>query len=243
MRVDDVISVVIPAWNEEKYIGAALEALFAAAENLKAAGGEAEVIVVDNASSDATAERAARFGVKVIREEERRIATVRNAGARAATGGFLAFLDADSRPSPNALVRIRETLSSGQYLGGGVRIRPEKWTLAAAPAFAGLRVVERILGISAGMVFATREAFDAVGGFDESVYASEDLRFVLALREYARKCGKKFANLSDVSIITSIRKYRRARLGDLWAMPRYIFDRKAVEERRNCGLWYDERYR
>jgi glycosyltransferase involved in cell wall biosynthesis len=240
---EPLISVIIPAWNEEKNISDTLRALFVCVGLLEAKGGTCEVIVVDNASTDATVERASAFPVRVVREETRRIAAVRNAGAKAASGQYLVFIDADSHPSPDALVRIRETLVSGVYVGGGVRIKPERWTPRVILAYGALPVVVRLLGVSGGMIFTTRDVYDALGGFDETVYASEDLAFVLAMRDYGRKCGKKFANLSDVYIVTSTRKLRNMRWRDWLIFPRYFVDKNALRRRECCALWYDERYR
>ena len=238
-----MISIVMPAWNEEKYIAESLTALLAAVRRAEACGYGCEVIVVDNASTDATVERARAFPVRIVREEVRRIATARNAGARAAGGRVLAFIDADSRASDNSLVRIVETLDSGRFIGGGVKVRFERWTLRAALAYGGLPVAMRVLGLSAGMVFTTSDVFRALGGFDERLFAGEDLQFLRALRRHGAKCGKKFANLSDVYVITSIRKVGNMRFKDWLLYPRFLIDRNAARRRENCALWYDARYR
>jgi glycosyltransferase involved in cell wall biosynthesis len=233
-----LVSVVIPAWNEEAYIGGTLAAVFEAVGRLEAAGGRAEVIVVDNASADATAERASAFPVRVVTETRRCIAAVRNAGARAARGEYLAFLDADSRPSVNSLERIWRTLSTGQFVGGGVRICPERRSWRLAPLYLIPAVMRVVLGISGGMIFARREDFDAVGGFDEGLYAAEDFELLLALRRRAHKTGKKFANLSDVRIVTSVRKAEKAAWREWLIFPKYLFNRDSARRFENCRLWY-----
>jgi len=238
-----LISVVMPAWNEEKYIGPTLESLFVAVRALEGAGGRAEVIVVDNASTDGTPEIAGAFPVRIVREEVRRISTVRNRGVRESAGEYLAFLDADSHPSPNALVRIRETLRGGRFVGGGVKILPDRWTPFAAVAYGPLSLSKYIIGVSAGMIFTTRAVFDVLGGFDERLYAAEDLEFAKALRARAAKTGKKFANLSDVYVTTSTRKLYKSRVRDMLAVPGYLLKKGIVRRRENCRLWYDENYR
>jgi len=238
-----LLSLVIPAWNEEHYITPTLETVFEAVAQLESAGGCAEVIVVDNVSTDTTVAKASAFPVRVVTEERRCIAAVRNRGARAACGDYLVFLDADSRPSPNSLVRIRETLSSGRYAGGGVRILPERWVPGVVPLFLLAPVLRLVYGISAGMIFATREAFEAVGGFNDLLYAAEDLEFVRALRAFARKTGKKFANLTDVNIRTSVRKFEKAGWRDWLIFPKYLLNRNSVRRRENCRLWYAEEHR
>ncbi|HNI56798.1 MAG TPA: glycosyltransferase, partial [Elusimicrobiota bacterium] len=79
------LSVVVPAYNEEKFLGPLLASLDAARARLKAERGvEAEIIVVDNGSTDRTAEVARAAGARVVAESKRQIAASRNAGVRAA---------------------------------------------------------------------------------------------------------------------------------------------------------------
>src|SRR5690242_4869767 len=91
------ISVIIPAFNEERFLPQTLQHLHQATKYLGAAPDRhVEIIVVDNASSDRTAEIALAAGAKVISVPEHNIAKVRNAGAAAASGELLVFLDADT---------------------------------------------------------------------------------------------------------------------------------------------------
>ncbi len=239
MKTPDM-TLVIPAHNEEKYLTATLDAVMRAVRRLEAAGKSCEVIVVDNDSTDATAQVAARPWVRVTHEAKRNIGAVRNRGAREASGRNIAFLDADSLPSENALVRIVETLDRGDCAGGGVMVRPDRWVWWALPIFALMPAVQLVLGVTAGMIYATKEAFDAVGGFDEGLYAAEDLEFVLALKKYGHKTGKKFANLSDVHIVTSVRKFGKAHWRDYLVFPRYLLNRNVVRDAANCRFWYGE---
>ena len=88
-----LISFVIPAYNEEVMVGATVRALRASAS---AVGDPYEVLVVDDASDDRTAEVASAAGATVLRVNLRQISAVRNAGARAARGHLLVFVDADT---------------------------------------------------------------------------------------------------------------------------------------------------
>src|ERR1044072_4912935 len=90
------ISVIIPHYNEEAYLSGTLETLDQARTLLGGVGSKAEIIVVDNDSSDATAEVARKCEVIVISETVRNIARVRNAGAHASHGDVLVFIDADT---------------------------------------------------------------------------------------------------------------------------------------------------
>src|SRR5437867_847416 len=98
-------SLIIPAYNEERLLGRLLDSVDAARATY--GGGDAvEVIVADNASTDRTAVIAAMRGCRVIAVEKRVIAAARNAGARAARGEFLAFVDADAQVHPDTFVEI-----------------------------------------------------------------------------------------------------------------------------------------
>src|SRR5215472_17483801 len=89
-----MISFIVPAYNEEHEISDTLTAIREAAFG---AIQPYEIIVVDDASTDATAKIASDAGAKVIPINRRQIAASRNAGARAAHGEYLFFIDADTR--------------------------------------------------------------------------------------------------------------------------------------------------
>ena len=115
------VSVVIPAFNEQKLLGACIDSVrsaFAA----QSGGREHELIVCDNNSSDGTAALAAARGVRTVFEPLNRIAGARNRGAAAASGGWLLFIDADSRLSPAVLAETLRLIDSGACCGGGARV-------------------------------------------------------------------------------------------------------------------------
>src|ERR1700733_7365998 len=93
------ISVVIPAFNEEKLIGATLRSIQAAGAGFGEMGWHTEIVVCDNNSTNGTAELARAAGAKVVFEPVNQIGRARNTGAAAAEGDWLIFLDADSRPT------------------------------------------------------------------------------------------------------------------------------------------------
>src|SRR5687768_3226235 len=102
------ISIVIPAYNEEKLLPATLESVQAAAAGFGARGWEHEIIVCDNNSSDRTAEIARAKGARVVFEPINQIGRARNSGAAAASGDWLIFIDADSHPSRELLSDVAE---------------------------------------------------------------------------------------------------------------------------------------
>jgi glycosyltransferase involved in cell wall biosynthesis len=111
-------AIVVPAWNEEAIIGQTVGQLRTIAENL---GRPYELVVVDDASSDRTAEIAAAAGARVVRVEKRQIAAVRNAGARATTAPFIVFCDADTWIPETVLRHALLELDRGA-VGGGARV-------------------------------------------------------------------------------------------------------------------------
>ena len=112
-----LISFVIPAWNEESVLGPTLEAVNVAARHLVE---PSEVIVADDSSTDRTAEIARQHGARVVTVQHRQISATRNAGARAAQGDLLIFIDADTLVTPEAVRAAVEAVRSGA-IGGWLR--------------------------------------------------------------------------------------------------------------------------
>ncbi len=162
-----VRSFIVPAFNEESVLAGTLQASHSAA---RAGGYPYEVIVADDASTDATAEVARQNGAMVVAANCRQIAGTRNTGARFATGDRLFFVDADTRINSRALQLALRAFEHGA-VGGGCLAR----FYASAPLYARLLLIwmgffMRVGGISSGaFMFCTRAAFVAVGGFDEKL--------------------------------------------------------------------------
>jgi glycosyltransferase involved in cell wall biosynthesis len=119
-------SVLIPAHNEEAFIGQCLQSIEAAADQIP---DPVEIIVALNRCADQTDVIAARHHAVIVIEDSKNLARIRNAAAGAATGDVIVTIDADSRMSSNMLVEIAANLSAGRYIGGGVIIRPERWSV------------------------------------------------------------------------------------------------------------------
>ena len=169
-----MISFIVPAHNEEALLDRTLSAL---RESVSALGEPYEIVVVDDASTDRTGEIALEHGDRVISVSHRQIAATRNAGAAAATGDILIFVDADTTVTEPALRAAMDALRQGA-VGGGAAVRFDEGRL---PFYA--RVLEfllppvlRILRLAPGcFVFCTRQAYLAVGGFDEALYVTEEV--------------------------------------------------------------------
>lgn len=164
------ISVVIPALDEESNIEDCLRSVQSA--------GNAEVIVVDGGSTDATARIAQPFA-HLIRARRGR-ALQMNAGAHCATGEVLLFLHADSRLPPGALAAIRTALEDRRVVGGTFSLRFDGVhpLLRCYERFTRLRPIVFHYGDQG--IFVRRDAFDALGGFAE-VPLMEDVDFLRRL--------------------------------------------------------------
>ena len=197
------ISVVIPAHNEEKYIARCIESV-QAANRLYA--GKTEIIVVCNRCTDRTAEIAETNGARVVYNDERCIARVRNAGIAAANGRIIATIDADNRMTAGTLREIDALLSSGKYIGGGAPIRFERYSFPLWCNDLLCRISFRITGLYCGIIWTEKETFDAIGGFVDK-RAMEDAATAKRLKQYGKQRGKKYTTLRENHLINSTRKY------------------------------------
>jgi len=230
-----VVSFVIPAYNEEVALPRTLGALNQAAES----SGEAfEVLVVDDASTDNTPAVARAHGAKVVSARRRQIAGSRNAGAAAAAGEFLIFVDADTVVSPEAVRAAIGAMRNGAT-GGGCAFRFDRpmplygriMEAFAPPAY-------RLLGLASGcFLFCTRTAFDAAGGFDETLFGAEEAAMSRVLRRQGR-----FVILRE-QVTTSARKLRSHSAGEiLGLLVKLAFTGgRSLRRRDGLDLWYGPR--
>jgi glycosyltransferase involved in cell wall biosynthesis len=197
-------SVLVPAHNEEAYIGNCLQSIKFAADKVP---DEVEIIVALNRCDDQTADIAAGYQAVIVNEDRKNLARIRNAAARAATGDVIVTIDADSRMSGNMLVEIAENLSTGKYIGGGVMIRPERWSLGIFMSLLTVLPFLLIHRVSGGLFWCRRSDFEAIGAFNEALVSAEDIDFAKRLKTYGKKQGKRFKTITKAHIITSCRKF------------------------------------
>ena len=228
------LSFIVPAHDEAALIGGTLAALHAAARTL---GLDYEIVVVDDASTDATAAIATAAGARVGPVAYRHIAATRNAGARAARGERLVFVDADTRVDAVVVGAALAALEGGAVGGGtAVRLDGASWheRLVAAVLMRAFRWTRIAPGC---FLFCTRAAFEAAGGFDEGWYAAEDIALSRALGRQGR-----FAILRT-PVHTSDRKLRTF---GLYAHVRLLLrlllrGPRVLRSREHLALWYDKR--
>jgi len=235
----NTFSVIVPAYNEEDYLPATIAAIRRAERML---GEPVEIVVGDNASTDATAEVAAALGAVVVPVEIRCISAVRNQAATKATGKHLVFVDADDHMSENMLVEVKRVLDSGRFIGGGVaRTRYDRDTAGIRFTHAFVQTVLSFTGLSMFLFYTTAEAFAASGGFNEELLCTEDYDFARRLRQLGKQRGLRYKNLRSAHLIKSSRKF--AEFGD-WAMlrhPMLAIGAAFNNTRAAHVLWYGER--
>ena len=212
------ISLVIPAYNEEKYIVPTLESVTAAKGKFERATGErVEVIVVDNASTDRTAELARGYGCEVVGFERHQIAAVRNAGARAARGEYIAFVDADRSIVPEDLfLEIAGNLGDANVYGGGSGFRPEAWNIRIWLLVMFFRATSWLLGVGCVLYYMRRSDFEALGGWNERMYAAEDVELSFRMKRAARRSGRRLRHLRGKTSVCVRKIHMLPPLRTLW---------------------------
>ncbi len=216
------VSIVIPARNEETFIGRTLESIASQSWPLE----RLEVVVVDNGSHDRTAtvvrefaSNTPRLQVRLLHEPLPSRARAKNLGAQEATGEILIFLDADSAMATDLVMRVIETYRAG-YPAGSIRIVADSRDLLDRAFFGLMELGKRLFHIRAQMFYCSRELFLALGGFDERLQIAEDREFL----QRAERSGVQVCHLSTSWIVTSPRRLRRLplRLGVWTTFARWL---------------------
>ncbi len=240
------ISIVIPAFNEAAYIAETLESLAGAAIYY---GTEVETIVVDNNSTDATAEIARSLGANVVYEPINQIARARNAGARTASGDCLIFLDADTTIEGDILEKVAASLSSGRVIGGGAWAEPDSDWLGRLVFKYLINMALAVKNVTVGpFLYCDRLAFQKVGGFDESLYAAEEFSLARRLKKEGRRDNRQWKIIrydERHRVITSARKFRRFGGLEMAFQNAHLVwkPNQKLRQKSQCRFWYDARKR
>ncbi len=238
------ISIIIPAFNEELLLQSTLAAVNQAGAAFRQRGWAMEIIVCDNNSSDGTAALARAAGAKVVFEPVNQISRARNAGAAAAQGDWLLFVDADSKPSRGLFEDVAAQIETGRCLAGGATVCLDDDSPAARFGTGFWNFLSRRFRLLAGsFIFCESAAFRQVGGFSLELFAGEELDLSEKLKRQARKTRKRVVILHLHPLLTSARKirlYRRAEL--MWFFAKAALRRETVlRSREHCSPWYDGR--
>jgi glycosyltransferase involved in cell wall biosynthesis len=241
-----LVSVVLIAYNCAQYVGRAIESVLA--QTWK----RLELIVIDDGSTDTTAEIVRRFDdprLQYVRQENAGIASARNHGIRRARGELLSFLDCDDWWHPQKIerqiARVVADPAVGLVYSLANQISPSGRQDGRSAQVVEGHVVDRLLlgnciAGSASSALVTRAAVDDTGWFDESLRAAEDwdywirvaARFPVAcvpsfdvfLLNRPGSAGKNAAAVRDASLQFVPAALRRYAAGRPW------FHRKALSQ-------------
>ncbi|GLY12694.1 glycosyltransferase [Pseudobacillus badius] len=204
-REDIKFSIIIPAHNEEKYIGKCLESISKASKSFK---NQVEVIVVLNRCTDRTEEIAKLYNCITIKNSDKNLSKIRNAGADIAKGEIIVTIDADSQMNEHMLSKVEEHLTSGKYIGGGVTGKFERMSFGIFVST--LLLIGPLLlkygAISVGIFWCYKKDFKAINGFNENMLMAEDADFAKRLKDWGKKNGKKYGTIKN-GMVTSCRKF------------------------------------
>lgn len=238
------ISVIVPAFNEEKLIVATLRSIQTAAMSFTRLGWASELVVCDNNSTDRTAELARAAGAKVVFEPINQISRARNAGAAGASGDWLIFVDADSQPSAGLFADVAEAIQSGRFLAGGSTVKLDGRYPVARLVTEGWNLLSRTKKWAAGsFIFCDAAAFREVGGFSRELFASEEIDLSERLKRLARQRGKRLIILHRHPLVTSARKMHLYTAREHFRfLAKTVWHRgRPLRSREECLTWYDGR--
>jgi glycosyltransferase involved in cell wall biosynthesis len=198
-----------------------------------------ELIVVDNASTDRTAEIAQASGARVVCEPVHNVARVRNAGAATAHGEVLVFVDADTIVPREFLDRVHEAMIDPLCLGGSAAIVHRVRSEVLSAYLRAWRWIGFKLGMAQGAAqFCRASAFRVLNGYDESQFMGEDVDFYWRLRKRCAATGGHVQFLGDVKVVPSPRRFDTAPVWRtlIWMNPVFIW---AFRKSRSAwGQWY-----
>lgn len=238
------LSIIIPAFNEERLIERCLSSVSTALSVNARPNFNSEVIVVDNNSTDATAALARQAGAQVVFEPINQIGRARNAGAAVAAGDWLLFVDADSILSPELLADILRLIEEGKSVGCGSTVKMEGlpwWASAVVRLWTGTSMLFR--WAAGALVVCRADAFRDVGGFNQELYAADEIDLSKLLKKWGRKRGLDFVILTRHPLETSARKVELYSGPEMAAqmLRLLLHPRKALQDRKQLSVWYDGR--
>ena len=233
------LSVVVPAFNEERLLAGSLAAIRTAMAVFE----ESELIVCDNNSTDRTAEIARAAGAQVVFEPLNQIARARNRGAAAAGGDWLVFVDADSYPSKELFQEVSVEIRNGTIAGGATVTLHTTRRFVRAWIGAWNFLSRRARWAAGSFIFCEAAAFRELGGFDEQFYAGEEIDFSRRLKRLARHRGREMVILHRHPLVTSGRKEHLYTLREFFAfMLKTLFTGgRTLRSKAACYGWYDGR--
>jgi glycosyltransferase involved in cell wall biosynthesis len=238
------LSVIIPAFNEARLIERSLQSVAISIGANQKPGFTSEIIVVDNNSTDNTAELARQAGARVVFEPINQIGRARNTGAAHATGDWLLFLDADSLLSLGLFADILKLIEEGKHVGCGSTLRMDGlpwWANMTLRLWTGTSVLFR--WAAGALIVCRRDAFQEIGGFDQDLYALDEIRLSKQLKQWGLRHGLQFTILTTHPLETSSRKVSlysgREIAAQIFRV--LLLPKRTLHDKRKLSVWYDGR--
>lgn len=233
------LSVIIPAYNEEKYLPETLERIV---EALSVADCSSEIIVVDNDSEDKTWQIAESFGAKVFSQAEHNISKVRNTGAENSSGDVLIFVDADTLVPDTLFQKIACAMENKACFGGAVDVEygnfERKWMKFY---LLGWKFWQLVFNTKQGATqFCRQNAFRELGGYNESIYMGEDVEFYWRLAKLARQRKGHLFFIKSPKVRTSARRFNEMSLWKTFVLTHPLFIVFASKSKRFWTDWYEK---
>jgi glycosyltransferase involved in cell wall biosynthesis len=221
--MNPLISIIIPAHNEQHYVRGTLEALRAQTYPYF------EIIVVANGCTDHTVAVSRQRADRVVVLAERALGKARNTGAAKARGELLVFLDADTRPEPDALAVVAREFTA-RYSSATFRGLPDipKFSYRCLYMFKNLLHRWSLHCGSSGVICCWRDQFKEIGGFREDLNVRENSELIRRLKPFGR-----YTFLQHATAVTSMRRYEKGgRMRGFWEWLR-IWGQSLVSDLRN----------
>ncbi|MEK7433186.1 MAG: glycosyltransferase [Cyanobacteriota bacterium] len=217
------LSIVIPAHNEEKFIELCIKSIY---EHCTHFNINPEIIVVLNRCTDKTGEIAEKLGAKLIIDDSRNLAKIRNAGIKNAKGDIIITIDADSIITKEYLSEFITNIESGKFAGGGTRVEFNRKSLGIIATKMILDLYVKISGLSCGAFWFYKKYYNEINGFNEKLHFGEDIDFAKRLKNYAKSINLKYG--ISGKIITSTRKFDK--YGDWYFFILLTTKQKAIKD-------------
>ena len=234
-----MLSIIIPAYNEEKYLPRTLTGI---REALTLLASLSEIIVVDNESEDETGAIAESFGARVVREKEHNISRVRNTGARNSKGDVLVFVDADTLVPTELLREIMIAMEDERCFGGAVSVGYEGFKRRWVKFYLmGWKFWGTVFNSKQGATqFCRREVFAELGGYDESLYMGEDVEFYWRLSKLAKRRKGFLSFIEHLKVTTSARRFDMMSWWKTILLTHPLFIGLAWRRKRFWKDWYEK---
>jgi glycosyltransferase involved in cell wall biosynthesis len=239
-----LISIIVPAFNEEAILAESLATIRDAARAFESAGVRWELIVCDNNSTDRTGQIARDAGARVVFERLNQIGRARNTGAAVAGGEWLVFVDADSHPSFGLFQDVAREIAGRKCVAGGSTVMVDHRAAAARFVVAAWNLTSRLTRWAAGsFIFCEAAAFREVGEFNLALFAAEEIDLFRRLKRLARSRRRSIRILSRHPLHTSARKAHLYSPAEFltFQLKTILTAGRTLRSAEDCAMWYDGR--